>query len=591
MSLFTSMIPFLLIMAMYALPVQSNTGSQEETLASIVAQAEKMEQAGKHSQAAAAYNKVAFAYWQGNQTEEAITYFQRSLRLNNETGNTNAMQSIHNNLGLLHSEIKSYTEALDHFEKSLQINKQMGRKEQVVSILINIGLTQQSLNQYEKSNLHLETALEIAQESNNIRLLRTCYSMLAENHQNLGNTEKSYKYFNQYNALEQHIKKTEIKEIQQAKKEIEQERNQTKEALSANQDSLRRVQQITKEREMEISLLQKEKQVKDLEMKQQQAALQQARQMITFGATGLILLILLIFFIFRGYQNKKKAHNLLMKQKQVIDKKNENITNSLNYAKRIQKAMLPAQRKLTNYFPESFIYFSPRDKVSGDFFFFSSLDHSQTLFQTRLQGQEQVNFEKMLISAIDCTGHGVPGAFMSMIGYNLISEIIGMGIEYPEEILENLHTGVKNSLKQDTTENRDGMDMSMCLVDKKEKKIYFAGAKNPLVYFQQGEMHQIKGDVHPIGGIERKPGKRTFTRHTIDISSPTTVYLFSDGFQDQLGGEKGMKFMSKRFKELLSKIHQKPMTEQKEILQQEMKNWIGEKHHQIDDILVIGFTV
>ncbi len=266
--------------------------------------------------------------------------------------------------------------------------------------------------------------------------------------------------------------------------------------------------------------------------------------------------------------------NEIQKKNTEITKKNDDIESSIRYASRIQAAILPQKNKIKKLLPESFILFKPRDIVSGDFYWLSENDG------------------KIIITAVDCTGHGVPGAFMSMISSTILNEIVNQkNIVNSASILENLHTGVNTSLKQKETANQDGMDMALCTIDKENKVCYFSGAKNPLVYIQNGELKQLKGDKMPIGGMlsERKNHK-PFASYEIPLKEDNTFYLFSDGYQDQFGGPKGRKFMRKRFKELLFEIHQKPMEEQKLILDKEIELWKG-KLEQIDDILVIGFKV
>ena len=264
----------------------------------------------------------------------------------------------------------------------------------------------------------------------------------------------------------------------------------------------------------------------------------------------------------------------LENQKEIIEKKNQDITSSINYAKRIQTAMLPDLNKVKKALPESFIFFQPRDIVSGDFYWFS-----------------QVSEQKCVIAACDCTGHGVPGAFMSLIGNDVLNETVNArDIHEPDKILHSLHMGVVNALNQEATDNRDGMDMTLCVVDQEHKQVHFAGAKNEVVYIQNGEVLQLKGDKMPIGG-ERLDVERFFHKQTVDIIAPTIFYMFSDGFQDQFGGEDGRKYMKKRFREFLVEIHKQPFDEQERILKLEFQSWLGGQHHQIDDVLVIGFKV
>jgi len=310
----------------------------------------------------------------------------------------------------------------------------------------------------------------------------------------------------------------------------------------------------------------------------------------------------------RANRARKKANTKLEKQNREIAEKseqlgvalkkiahqNQNITQSINYAKGIQQALLPKADQLSEYVKDSFILFKPRDIVSGDFYYFREVDSKSDIFKIfGMHRREQDNGKdktpkKIIVSAVDCTGHGVPGAFMSMIGYNLLDEITNKGITRPDLILEELHRGVRFTLKQKETNNQDGMDISICVIDPQEKMVEFAGAKNPLIYIQNGNVEQIKGDKNGIGG---KSDDHNYTLHKVVINGPTWFYIFSDGFIDQFGGDSGRKFMIKTFRELIFEIHQKPMQEQKEILAAALKEWIGTKFSQIDDVLVIGFKL
>ncbi|MDX2302433.1 MAG: 7TM diverse intracellular signaling domain-containing protein [Microscillaceae bacterium] len=271
--------------------------------------------------------------------------------------------------------------------------------------------------------------------------------------------------------------------------------------------------------------------------------------------------------------NKEKVDSIneaLQLTLNTVQYQRDQILASINYAQRIQNAILPLQTTFDALLPHHFIFFKPRDIVSGDFYYIREANH------------------KIILAAVDCTGHGVPGAFISLIGYlslNVLTLI--MKITSVSEILKEMHRGIRQVLRQKETKTYDGMDMAIVSIDKENKIMEFAGAKNPLIYVQNGELHQIKGNIFGIGGEERGM-ERNYTTHKVDISEPITCYLFSDGYQDQFGGPKGRKFMTNRFRDLLLEIHSKPMEEQKEILQATLLNWMGDEK-QTDDILVIGF--
>ncbi len=248
----------------------------------------------------------------------------------------------------------------------------------------------------------------------------------------------------------------------------------------------------------------------------------------------------------------------------------DNIESSIRYAKRIQDAMLPYHERISRALSEYFVLFKPRDIVSGDFYWF--VEHG----------------DKIVMAVADCTGHGVPGAFMSMIGNSLLSQIvIEQNVWEPDHILNNLHLGIQRALKQEEGDSRDGMDVAICVIDIRQRIVEYAGAMNPLYFIQNGELNEIKADRQPIGG-QTKGKERIFTKHQIDFNTPTMLYIFSDGYQDQFGGDEGRKFMSRRFRELLVQIHTLPMSEQRKILDDTMEAWKGSSHRQIDDILVMG---
>ncbi|MGF1534495.1 MAG: response regulator [Bernardetiaceae bacterium] len=260
-------------------------------------------------------------------------------------------------------------------------------------------------------------------------------------------------------------------------------------------------------------------------------------------------------------------------QKRVIEIKNQHIIESINYAKRIQESILPPSDTIQQILPESFILFQPKDIVSGDFYWMHQTDKGQ-----------------ILITAVDCTGHGVPGAFMSLIGNDLLNLIVkAKNITEPEHILEELHRGVRHVLNQENGKSRDGMDLSFCSIDLTNKQMHFAGARNPLVIVREGNMEIIKGDKKSVGGT-RSDDTLTFTRHTISLEKPAMYYIFSDGYQDQFGGENGQKYLTKNFRKLLLAIHHLPIPEQEQILTQELSDWRG-SYPQVDDILVIGMRL
>jgi serine phosphatase RsbU (regulator of sigma subunit) len=271
----------------------------------------------------------------------------------------------------------------------------------------------------------------------------------------------------------------------------------------------------------------------------------------------------------------------LQKINQELHKKDANITASLNYAQRLQKATFPQVELIQQSLPQFFTFFKPRDIVSGDFYWFTEKTNPIT-------GHKQI-----FLASADCTGHGVPGAFMSMVGDALLEKVINtQGISSPEKILAELHHGIRYMLNQEESENRDGMDMGLCVINKSNKTIEFSGAKHSLFYIQDGELHTAKGTMMSLGGLQLRDlgEEKSFVKQIIDVNKPTTCYLFSDGFPDQFGAETGKKYSKQRLSELLLRIYREDFEKQKDILESELGNWKKDTK-QTDDVLVMGFRV
>lgn len=247
-----------------------------------------------------------------------------------------------------------------------------------------------------------------------------------------------------------------------------------------------------------------------------------------------------------------------------------NVTDSIRYAKRLQESILPPERRIRELLPESFVYYRPKDIVSGDFYWI-----------------DQVG-DKVLFAAVDCTGHGVPGAFMSLIGHNGINQVVkDRGHTKPSEVLMELNRIAFQALHKDREQYlvRDGMDMAFCTLDTKSLQMEYAGANNPLYVVRKGEVLQFAPNKNAIGSMALEEG--AFTDHKVQLRKDDMVYLFSDGFADQFGGPKGKKFMYRRFRDLLLAISEQPAERQRTLMQEAFNQWRG-AYEQVDDILVIG---
>jgi serine phosphatase RsbU (regulator of sigma subunit) len=273
----------------------------------------------------------------------------------------------------------------------------------------------------------------------------------------------------------------------------------------------------------------------------------------------------------RAEKEKVEKINLeVIEQKNIIEEKNKDITDSINYAKRIQLAVLPALSLIDTGFKDNFIFYRPKDIVSGDFYWYAEKEG------------------KYFIAAADCTGHGVPGAFMSMIGTNLLNQsVIEKGIVEPGKILTAINNGLKEafSISELRFDTKDGMDIALCAYDINKNILEYAGANRPLYFIRNGVLEEIKATKNPIGA--QTPTDFPFVNHCFHLQKDDVFYLTSDGYADQFGGADGKKFMTKKLKELFIEIHHKSMLDQKNIIENTILNWMN-GYEQIDDELVIG---
>jgi serine phosphatase RsbU (regulator of sigma subunit) len=289
--------------------------------------------------------------------------------------------------------------------------------------------------------------------------------------------------------------------------------------------------------------------------------------------------------------NEKLKDKVNRELEQKVKERTRQITDSIDYAQRIQMAVLPSPEDLERIMPEHFVFYKPKDIVSGDFYWIKEVD------------------KRLVVVVADCTGHGVPGAFMSMLGITLLDEQVGKTrLDAPGEILDNMRLKVKEMLVQKgrIEEQKDGMDMAIAIIDREKKELRFAGANNPLFLIRDSRhvggsemdadatlvrngshLFELKADKQPIG-VHWEESK--FTTHRIPLKDHDSLYVFTDGFIDQFGGEHRKKYKKRRYKELLMSIQHEPMDKQKQLLEKALDNW-RQDHDQIDDVCIIGMRM
>lgn len=273
-----------------------------------------------------------------------------------------------------------------------------------------------------------------------------------------------------------------------------------------------------------------------------------------------------------------RSYNVMMqkwdleRKNLTITQQNQEIIDSLHYAKNIQSAIMPHESQIDRIFKDGFVLYMPKDIVSGDFYFLEELN------------------DRVYLAVADCTGHGVAGAFMSMVGTSLLKQIIlQKKFTDPGKILFELNEGIVEALRQKETSSHGGMDIALCVIDKQNKLVQFSGANRPLFLVRNFNGEVIKPDKLPIGGFEPDED-RTFKTISIPLQSGDNLYLYSDGYADQFGGIEGKKIMTKKFRELILSLHQTKMVFQKDTLEKYFDNWKG-RYEQVDDVIVIGVEI
>lgn len=495
------------------------------------------------SSLAAIYNNLGINYKKLNKTDSAIYFYEASIKLKKSLNEESTLASTLSNLGQLYLLLENYDLALKYHLESLSLERKFNNELGICQSYVNLGEVFLAKEDFVSAAFYINNGYEKAKE------LKTLDNLIASTHAMALLYEKTndFKKAYQFHILHSNYKDSLL--------------NERLNTTIAEMDAKFQNEANRKE----IALLSKEKEL-------QEAVIQRQATFRIALIIGLVLILVILTIIMLAYRQKKKANELLAEQKNAIEHKNKEITDSINYAERIQQALLFTEESefLKTY--DNFILYLPKDIVSGDFYWVN----------------ENNNFT--YIAVADCTGHGVPGAFMSMLGISFLNEIITNNeLISPAEVLNQLREKVITNLGQkgQLGTSKDGMDISLIRVNNTSKEIEWAGANNPLWIYRNAALIELKPDKQPIGYyVHPTP----FTNHQLKLEKKDKIYLFSDGYVDQFGGESNKKFMKKRLKELFEQQFKTPINEQKNILVAQFKNWKG-TNEQVDDICMIGFEV
>jgi len=517
------------------------------------------EELGDKKGIASSLNNIGTIYYEQGDYAKAKDYYIRCLKIYEERGSQRGIAYILGNIGNIYYEQGDYAKATDYYTRSSEICEEIGDKKGTAMCLNNIGNIYIAQGDYAKALEKCRNSLSIAQETGAVEAIKEPSGNLWKIHKKLGKHRQALEMHELYIEMRDSILSIENKEaiIQQEFKYKYEKQAAADSVVNAEADKVKNAQLAAEKAENKQHIL--------------EASQQKQQKYFLYG----ILALALLFggFIFNRFRVANKQKNLIGSQHQKLNETHREITDSINYAKKIQDAIMTSSVYIQEVLPESFIFFQPKDVVSGDFYWVHQSPTGHIYF-----------------TVADCTGHGVPGAFMSMIGTALLNEnIIENGVEDPAQVLNNLREQIIKALKQESqSESRDGMDMVLCRLDPKKRTLEFAGAFNPVIHIRDNKLTQIKADSQPVALY---PGNRTpFSKQTIDLNKGDMIYIFSDGFADQFGGKKDKKYLRSKFYDFLLSISAAPTKQQQQALETEFISWKGE-NEQIDDVCVMGVRV
>lgn len=496
------------------------------------------------------YNKV--------DNSKALDYYFKALKMQEELENKMAIAKLMSNIGNIYSAQEDYPRALEYFFKSLKMKEKLGDKFGTEITLGNIGVLYTSLKKYNEASTYLYHALALSDSIGAKDNVKSWYEYLSELYE-----KSNISLPDSLGGKSLNMEQMRMRAMYYYKRSIA-----IRDTLFSEEN---KKQLVRKEMNFEFD---KKEAITKAETEKQQAIAEEKnrKQKIITLAVGSGLLLVLVFagFIFRSLR-------ITNKQKKIIESQKFQIVESINYSKKIQNSLLPNVSDMQKKIAGLFVFYEPKDIVSGDFYYFKE-------------------FEKYtLLACVDCTGHGVPGGFMSTMGSLLLDKIVNSELLSPSEILNKLSDEIVRVLhQQDGGEIQDGMDLSICLIDHNNKKIEFSGARNGIIIISDALAKRYKADLLPVGGNYMKKGvsiDRKFKTQSINIAQNDWIYMYTDGFMEQVGGREGVPMNYLQFENELIGVSKKQSPEEKnKFLQTEINNWRGGNERD-DDILIMGFQI
>jgi serine phosphatase RsbU (regulator of sigma subunit)/tetratricopeptide (TPR) repeat protein len=533
--------------------------------------------------ALSAANNIGNILSQQHNPKGAINYYRISLDYSKKAENNKGVADALLNIGSVHFDINSNDSALFYYNLAKPLYIEEADQERVATLYNSFGLWYDKMNQSDSACRYFEKAKRLYASVDNLQGLAEVYEHLGQIYLNRNDLLNANTYFTEGLSF---TKKLGVKDLEASYYEslakLYAKKGEYVDAYKYHvlfynikdslitKESLKQIADMhikyeSEKKEQQINLLSKDKELQEITLKKHEL-------IILCSIVGLLIAIFISLFIGRSLKITHKQKNIIEKQKKLVEEKNRDIIDSINYAKRIQLALLKEEEHVSEHLPEHFILFKPKDIVSGDFYW--AIEKNEYWY----------------LAAADCTGHGVPGAFMSMLGIALLNEIsASTDFLSPAQILDQLRAKIVKDLGQKGKDgdSKDGMDISLVCYNMNTKQLQWAGANNPLYVFRGHELSIIKANKQSIGF---QSDMQPFTNHTINLESGDTFYLFTDGYADQFGGPHGKKYKYSKLKERLISISSEPMEKQKTMLTNEFLKWKSD-FEQTDDVCIIGARI
>lgn len=490
-------------------------------------------------------NNMGIVYKNKGKYEEAIASYKDALKLGNEQINA----SVYSNIGNLFLKLNALDSVQFYLSASYTLLENSGNNKDLAVVCNDLGILYTKRKKYQKAIKYAQKALSLTEKTNSLLTKSISYETLYIAHKALGNHKKALSYLEYFKVMQDSIfSEKNTQAITEKELRFEFEKTHLRDSIA----------------------FAKEQELKDVEIAKQKEIVRKEEIQRYYLFAIIVLIIIFAIFIYRRLQITRQQKIIISKQKEEIEEVHEEIKDSITYAKRIQNAILPAKTMVNSLLPHNFIFYRPKDIVAGDFYWL-----------------EQKN-DCLLFAVADCTGHGVPGAMVSVVCNNGLNRSVReYGLTDPGKILDKTREIVLEEFSKSEDNVQDGMDIALCTL--KGNQLSFAGAYNPLWIVRNGELLETKGDRQPIGTFDNSV---KFTTYHTEVQKGDIIYLFSDGFNDQFGGKADKKFSSAQLKKLLLSMNNTPMNEQLDILISTFDKWMADgNNQQLDDVCIMGIQI